>query len=103
MLLESDLSHPKVPKTLSYESAFQLFLTDDHLKQLIDIYEQLITIKKKETGDASSNSSKFTSFDTVADFSVVTNKIEAGKRFILLSLSHTNSLFVYSNRSISCY
>ncbi len=86
MCLESDLSHPKVPKILTYESAFQLFLTDAHLKQLIDIYEQIVTIKKKE-GDGLTNSSKFSSFDTVADFSVVTNKIEAGKRFILLPLS----------------
>jgi hypothetical protein len=56
------------------QQAYELLFGDDYLKELGSIYEQVLEIKREEEPE----STKYSSVDLTVEFSLVSNKIDAG-------------------------
>jgi hypothetical protein len=56
------------------QQAYGLLFGDDYLKELGSIYEQVLEIKREEEPE----STKYSSVDLTVEFSLVSNKIDAG-------------------------
>jgi hypothetical protein len=77
--LDSELHHPEIPQDCKLLGSYELVLSDDYFKELLNIYEQVIEIKQKEEPE----NKKLVSLDLSVEFANVLNKIEAGNFFFV--------------------